>query len=166
MRRKNDLPLPVADSNLHCRCDNREAEYEDMKMRLSLLEALQSVVFYNGLSEELEAWKDIEPDECGWIHQTYWPKYQREPEAMAQLQAFWMICVELFGNCGTSPRFGWIEDRESFKTFIDLLTRCGSLSMNPNEDEYDWAEDQEREEKYEELIQHVGYTQEACGYEK
>ena len=29
-RRKHDLPLPIAGCYLHCRCDHREAEYEDM----------------------------------------------------------------------------------------------------------------------------------------
>lgn len=138
-----------------------------MKIRKSLLEALQSVVWYNGLSEELETWKDIEPENrSGWIQQTYWPKYQNYPEAMAQLQVFWMICVELFGECGTSPRFGWIEDRESFKTFIDLLTRCGSLSMDQSQDTYDPDEDLKREEQYEELIQHVAYDDAQLGREK
>ena len=29
-RMKNDLPLPVTARNLHCRCDYRKDEYEDM----------------------------------------------------------------------------------------------------------------------------------------
>lgn len=127
-----------------------------MKMRQSLLEALQSVVWYNGLAEEIYSWKGIEPN-IGYyptITQTYFDKYQHgeySEASMAELQHFWMICVELFGECGTSPRFGWIEDIDSFKTFIDLLTRCGSMIHGENEYEaYQACEDE-----YEKLVQSI-----------
>lgn len=161
-RRKHDLSLLVATDNLHPWCNRRKAEYENMKTRMSLLEALQSVVWYNGLSKELESWKDIEPRD-GWISEVYYDKYKDSPEECAQLQVFWMILSEMFGDCGTSPRFGWIEDIDSFKTFIDLLTRCGESSYNIFDD---YEECKKREKEYEELIQHVSYDDAQLGREK
>ena len=131
-----------------------------MKMRTSLLEALQTVVSYQGLENELQSWKDIKPNEYGVIFPTYWEKWKNEDaEVCAQLQVFWMICVCLFGDWGTSPRFAWIEDIESFKTFIDLVTRC-------RDGDDDIESIIKSEEEYEQLIQHVGYTEEQLGREK
>lgn len=71
--------------------------------------ALQSVVWYNGLYEELLKWKEVKP--------------KRDIVTIdvddPQLQVFWMIAVELFGDYGTSPRTGWINDIEGFHKWID-----------------------------------------------
>ena len=42
-----------------------------------------------------------------------------------QFQVIWMILVELFGNCGTSPRSGWLEmkNKDRIIKFIDSITR-------------------------------------------
>lgn len=133
-----------------------------MEMRTNLLGALQTVVSYQGLASELQSWKDIKPNEYGVIFPTYWEKWKNEDaEVCAQLQVFWMICVLLFGEYGTSPRVGWIEEEniESFKTFIDLVTRC-----RDGDDDIESIVKSEKE--YEQLIQHVGYTDEQLGREK
>ena len=134
-----------------------------MKSKMKLLEALQAIVSYQGIESELQSWKKLEPNEYGGIFPTYLEKWRHEDiesiEVGAQLQIFWMICVCLFGDWGTSPRFGWIEDRESFKTFIDLVTRC-----RDGDDDIESIVKSEKE--YEQLIQHVGYTDEQLGREK
>lgn len=125
-----------------------------MKMRTSLFEALQTVVSYQGLASELQPWKDIDPSEFDSILLTYWDKWKSEDaEVCAQLQVFCMICVCLFGDWGTSPRFAWIEDISSFKTFIDLVTRC-------RDGDDDIESIIKSEEEYEQLIQHVNCTKE------
>ena len=30
----------------------------------------------------------------------------------------WQMLVEMFGDCGTSPRFGWIEKRKECAEFL------------------------------------------------
>ena len=125
-----------------------------MKTKMTMLEALQTVVSYQGLESELQSWKELEPNEHGDILPNYWEKWKREDtEVCFQLQIFWMICVCLFGDWGISPRFAWIEDRESFKTFIDLVTRC-------RDGDDDIESIVKSEEEYEQLIQHVDYTAE------
>lgn len=89
----------------------------------NMVHALDSVTWYNGLAEYVMKWKTdcprvngtIVPDEtycCG----------EMDSFIYDQLQVIWMICVELFGDCGTSPRTGWIEDEEGFCKFIDDIT--------------------------------------------
>jgi hypothetical protein len=34
-----------------------------------------------------------------------------------------MIAVELFGDCGTSPRYGWIVDVDGFKKWVLDITK-------------------------------------------
>lgn len=36
-----------------------------------------------------------------------------------EFNVIWMILVEMFGNCGTSPRTGWIEKCEECADFLD-----------------------------------------------
>lgn len=82
----------------------------------SILDALDSVTWYNGLAEEILEWKNL-PEDDGVI---VCPSID-DP----QLQVFWMICGELFGDCGTSPRTSWIytENIAEFWDFIDAITK-------------------------------------------
>ena len=94
----------------------------------NLLDALDSVTWYNGLAEEILKWKEdgyldqFEDYSLSWSLSKY---LGYDTETRSQLQVFWMICVELFGECGTSPRFGWIllENKEAFHKFIDDITK-------------------------------------------
>lgn len=91
--------------------------------RVSMTEALDSVTWYNNLAPIVFSWRDLKPEPnsiprplnyglgvvCEWAHD--------------QLQVIWMIAVEMFGSCGTSPRYGWIEDVEGFRQFcLDITT--------------------------------------------
>jgi len=85
----------------------------------TLIYAISNVVWYNGLEDTIKEWKNIKhpnysailpvPDEV-------WEEDNKD------LQAIWMICVSMFGDYGTSPRGGWIEDVEEFCDFIDAIT--------------------------------------------
>lgn len=38
-----------------------------------------------------------------------------------EFNVIWMMLVEMFGNCGTSPRTGWIEKREECAYFLQQV---------------------------------------------
>lgn len=42
-----------------------------------------------------------------------------------EFNVIWMMLVEMFGSCGTSPRTGWIEEREECAEFLQQV-----LEMN------------------------------------
>lgn len=89
-------------------------------------EAIESVVWYNDLASVVAAWAKLPEDNSsksipmpdnyladgGYESQDYW-----------QLQILWMMCVELFGDCGTSPRSGWITKIDEFREFCRTVTR-------------------------------------------
>lgn len=89
----------------------------------AMVNAMDSVTWYNGLAEYVMKWKTDCPRVKGTIvrDETYCCGEVDSP-IYDQLQVIWMICVELFGDCGTSPRSGWIEDEEGFCKFIDDIT--------------------------------------------
>ena len=86
----------------------------------AIMDALDSVTFYNGLAEDIHKWKEL-PIEDGLIK---CPLGVPQTDEENQLQVIWMILVCIFGNYGTSPRFGWIEGdfKEQFDAFIDDIT--------------------------------------------
>ena len=98
---------------------------EEMRLE-KLINALDSITWYNGLAEIIVEWKD----EHYFDARTYglnwnWDTFESyDQETRSQLQVIWMICVELFGNYGTSPRSGWIEpeNKDDFYKFIDDIT--------------------------------------------
>ena len=93
----------------------------------TLIEALDSVTWYNGLDEIIVKWKDpsyFENDRYGNLFWNFETFDSYDMETRAQLQVIWMICVVLFGEYGTSPRSGWIEpeNKEDFYRFVDDIT--------------------------------------------
>lgn len=92
-----------------------------------LVDALDSVTWYNGLAEYIIEWKELK--HITNIYGSYildWDYYFNllDAASRSQIQVIWMICVNLFGNWGTSPRTGWIdeENKEAFFKFIDDIT--------------------------------------------
>lgn len=90
-----------------------------------LISALDGVVWYNGMGEVITKWKVP-----GVLSNKYDLPHWEEPgydgrcrDETMQLQVIWMICIMLFGNYGTSPRSGWIENVEGFNAFIDAITQ-------------------------------------------
>ena len=47
------------------------------------------------------------------------PDWLRDPHSVTGW--LWFILVCRFGDYGTSPRFGWIEDRDSALQFLEYL---------------------------------------------
>lgn len=86
-----------------------------------ILDALDSVTWYNSLAGEIQKWKFLPVN--GGLIQSPLSLQSGMPEGMRkQLEVFWIISVTLFGDYGVSPRVGWIEDTDGFYDFIDKIT--------------------------------------------
>lgn len=60
-------------------------------------------------------------DYTGYIKPDYRDKGY-DDSLVTQLEFIWMIAVMLYGEYGTSPRSGWIENIDDFTKFVDALT--------------------------------------------
>ena len=99
----------------------------------NLLDALDGVTWYNCLAEEIIKWKNPDNYSRFTPYGTPYPDGMLVPkiefrfgwpeDCKEQLEVFWMICVVLFGNYGSSPRIGWIENKDEFFKFIDSITK-------------------------------------------
>lgn len=73
------------------------------------------IVFYNGLADKVIEWRNYKQGDK--------PPYQTMEELDYEdsniYEMIWMYCVLCFGNYGTSPRSGWIEDFDGFHKWID-----------------------------------------------
>mgnify|MGYP004643403605 CR=1 FL=1 len=106
--------------------------------------ALSDVVFYQGLTPIIQSWKTLSSDilciRCP--HEYNSTKYNVDFKDIAQLQIFWMIAVLRFGDYGTSPRYGWIDNEhiDEFHNWCDLMCynelfnsyECVSISIPDN----------------------------------
>ena len=54
-----------------------------------------------------------------------------------EFNVIWMILVEMFGSCGTSPRTGWIEKREKCADFLEQIVEIEERLYNEVNDEED-----------------------------
>ena len=102
-------------------------EKKDLVSIDSLIDSLDSVTWYNGLAEYILEWKKgkhLEILHGTSIHWSYDDQQKLDSASFNQLQVIWMICVNLFGEYGTSPRSGWIEieNIEAFHDFLDRIT--------------------------------------------
>lgn len=96
-------------------------------MNDKLIDAIDSVTWYNGLAPIIVNWKK---DDYFNKHENYsmswnWDTFDHyDEETRCQLEVIWIICVNLFGEYGTSPRSGWIlmKNKEQFYKFIDDIT--------------------------------------------
>lgn len=98
-------------------------------MNPEIMETLAAVTWYNGLAEKILEWKNpgvVDYNQHDKTHYfgeklTAWFA-QLDREDKAQIHLFWMMGVYLYGNYGTSPRYGWIDRWEDFCWFIDQIT--------------------------------------------
>lgn len=122
---------------------------------LSLLHALHSWFWYNGLLDQVDdEWVDFEKDGVLFTG----PKYDencliirlitalRDNDAEhlslhsleekysidmsspnEELNVLWILLVEMFGDCGTSPRSGWIENRSACADFLETVVDISEL---------------------------------------
>ena len=92
-----------------------------------LIDALDSVTWYNGLAEYIREWtegKHLCANVCDDIVLNTDDYSKLDERTRAQIEVIWMICVCLFGDYGTSPRSGWIdrENEQHFHNFITAIT--------------------------------------------
>ena len=86
--------------------------------------AISTAMMYNGLDTVVRTWAELGCDgghiSCpegyglGEGHTDRW--------AYQQLQFVWMIGVLLFGDYGTSPRFGWIDKIDAWRSWVCRIT--------------------------------------------
>jgi len=100
-----------------------------------LLDALDSVVWYNQLVDFFDYIKEglIKEKNKGKYCFSLMPRCndtvkticENDSVAIGQCEMFWMIMVEMFGSCGTSPRSGWldIENYDAIIKFINSVTK-------------------------------------------
>lgn len=103
--------------------------------RCDYADALDAVTWYNGLAETVIKWINLEPED-GSIHcpHRYCGSEDIEPPDYAQLQVLWMIAVIMFGDYGTSPRFGWITNIEAFRLWISDITKTTRYAYDDEEE--------------------------------
>lgn len=103
-----------------------------------MISALDCATWYNGLAEHVLGWRDLKPDRAGYIlcPKTVYGERAVYKGDRDQLEVLWMIAVELFGNYGTSPRSGWIEDVNGFREWCLDITEIWRGS-----EEYDGPEE-------------------------
>lgn len=46
-----------------------------------------------------------------------------------EFNVIWIMLVEMFGCCGTSPRTGWIEEREECAKFLQQVVEIEERTM-------------------------------------
>ena len=46
-----------------------------------------------------------------------------------EFNVIWIMLVEMFGSCGTSPRTGWIEKREECAEFLQQIVEIEERTM-------------------------------------
>ena len=97
--------------------------------------ALDSVTWYNGLAEHVLRWKQEALPISGLegrhfrVGSTTYGVEEPDDRELYQLQVLWMIAVDKFGDCGTSPRTGWIENIPLFVLWCDEITQTYSYDI-------------------------------------
>ncbi|MDY5992789.1 MAG: hypothetical protein SPJ06_02210 [Bacilli bacterium] len=117
---------------------------------IKLLDALHSWFWYNGLLEQDgNEWIDFEnitrpkyDEDCLILklisilreteNETLTFHYLKEKYNIdvyydEELNVLWLLLVEMFGNCGTSPRSGWIEKRKECADFLETIVEIEEL---------------------------------------
>lgn len=102
------------------------SENEQLEM---LIDALDSVTWYNGYYEVIEQWINDLKDRSE--RYGYYLRPDAEPDG--GLEVIWMLCVCMFGDYGTSPRRGWIEDFKGCHDFLVTITK--TAKENPEEED-------------------------------
>lgn len=83
-----------------------------------ILSAIETIVNYNGLFEPLDYVKTMLETKRDY----YTRPNQFSGGDWEQFEIIWMLLVLLYGNYGTSPRYGWIEKPVEASEFINAIT--------------------------------------------
>lgn len=100
-----------------------------------LIHALASVVFYNSYEDVLKNISDYirHYDREEYYSFAYPKKILKEYKVDEFPNIVWALMVIMFGDYGTSPRFGWIdvENKEKALAFLNSINR----KYDPNYEE-------------------------------
>lgn len=97
----------------------------DKKNSITILDVMAAMIVmagYNGLDKEILSWDEL-PVESNYGYtegHISCPDSVRSRESW-ELIYIWGVLVLLFGDYGTSPRYGWIDHPVEFKKFICQL---------------------------------------------
>lgn len=90
----------------------------------NIIDALNSVCWYNGydciVKETIQRIKEWDKDDV-FVPFRDIVHIPDEYEGALIEQIVWMLCVLMFGDYGTSPRGGWVEDRGGAIAFLEKL---------------------------------------------
>lgn len=83
------------------------------------LEALLDVLYYNGFEEDIDELVQYidaneDPDHISF------PQYLEQYDNDNPARILWSVLVVMFGDYGTSPRYGWIENENKNKCLNEL----------------------------------------------
>lgn len=99
-----------------------------------MIYALGSIVWYNGYYLEIQRWIEVGDKQPMWCVECplEFPKHGTNNEYYdyGALQIIWMMCVCMFGDYGTSPRFGWVTDWHECRKFLEKICEL-SKEDNP-----------------------------------
>ena len=118
---------------------------------IELLDALHSWFWYNGLlKQEDDEWVDFEhfsrpkyDENCVILSLIRALRECKEPYLVLDymlknynidfyydkgLNVLWLLLVTMFGEYGTSPRSGWIEDKKECADFLETIVCIEELS--------------------------------------
>ena len=136
---------------------------------LPLLQSLHSWFWYNGLLTQVDdEWVDFEKDGDCFTRPKYdenclilrlisalrdadtthlslhslEEKYSIDMSSSnKELNVLWILLVEMFGDCGTSPRSGWIEKRSECSDFLETIVEIEELIFFNSKVGIDYAKD-------------------------
>lgn len=96
-----------------------------------MLDALHSVFWYEGLLDSqdgkdncflimfIKALREYKNDEYFTFSDV--EKISVDFQWQTRHTVIWQMLVEMFGSCGTSPRTGWIDQREECAEFLEQV---------------------------------------------
>lgn len=92
-------------------------------------EALDALVWYNGYTDIIRYWNKLaeQTPKQGYVpykiaFNNLQEKFRASMLDISQVQVLWVVAVWKFGNYGTSPNSGWIENLNDFREWCDAIT--------------------------------------------
>ena len=92
--------------------DNEKTEYVYTEIATKIYKAFVEMLVYQGYEQVIPDMLSKKEDEYGRI---LWDEENGFSEEV------WSMFVLMFGDYGTSPRFGWIEKVSEFKAFLQKI---------------------------------------------
>lgn len=91
-----------------------EQEFDESKW--AILQALGDIAGYNGHDEEIKQVIDyIKSDNEEYEFVIGMPEFLRNNDCDYFINILWQLTVMLYGDYGTSPRYGWLEGKNKEK---------------------------------------------------